>query len=127
MWVLAGCCHHRLGRPGDAIPLYRQALEVEPADASAAFSLMQALRETGDFGQADEWAERLTRMLHNNYPSVRALLGFFQGYDFDGWIEVDDKALLTKHVENYRREVDPAALAGLPATYVMPGDYPAFA
>ena len=125
--VLAGCCHHRLGRPADAIPLYRQVLEVEPADASAVFSLMQALRETGDFGQADEWAENLTQMLHSNYPSVRALLGFFQGYDFDGWIEVDDKALLAKHVETYRREVDPAAFAGLPATYVMPDDYPAFA
>lgn len=125
--VLAGCCMHRLGRAADAIPLYRRALEVEPADASAAFSLMQALREAGNYTQADEWAERLTKMLHRNYPSVHALLVFFQGYDFDGWVEVDDKALLTEHVESYRREVDPAAFAGLPPTYVMPGDYDAFA
>lgn len=123
--VLMGLTEHRLGRPSVGIPIFRQVVEAQPADASAIYCLIQALRETGSFVEADLWADRLSAMIAKDEDVIRKLLLFLQGYDFAGWIDVDDKARLAEAVNDYRRNVDPESFDSMPQTFVMPHDYEA--
>lgn len=123
--VMSAMCLHRQGHPGEAVPIYRQVIEAQSADASALFGLVQALRETGAFVEADLWADRLSNMLQGNYQSVCGLLNWLQTYDYDGWLEVDDKVKLTRHINAFRQDVDENAFPTMPATFIMPEDYSA--
>jgi tetratricopeptide (TPR) repeat protein len=123
--VLAGYCHHRLGRPKDAIPVFERVLQRDRYEVAALYGLMQALRDTGEFDAADAQANALERILGDDSRAVRAMLGFFQAYDFHGWLQFDDKAQLKRHIDRYRQNVEAAAFANVPETYVMPDDYAA--
>ena len=121
--VLAGCCHHRLGRPGEALTILDDAVAANARDASALYASMRAAREIGDFEGGDRRGRALANILRGNYDAMRQLLGFFQGYDFHGWLAIDDKAMLQRSIERYREDIDPAGFQNVPETFVMPEDH----
>lgn len=118
--------YHRTGQPDRAIPVFRRLENQRNGDPAALLGLTLALRETGQFSEADAVVRRLSNACETSVEARYRVLQICQGHDFHGWLELDDKVFLKKHVDSMRKSYGPDAFDHLPETYVMPEEYSAF-
>ncbi len=78
-----GCALGRFGRPAEAAPHLRRAVEANPFDRAAARALAQALKDAGDAGGARRLAED-RRLLHRAAPQAVPAESWFAEADPPG-------------------------------------------
>ena len=120
--VMAGCCHHRAGRPTAALNLFERVLETNPTDSAALYHAMRAYREIGDLERSDIAAARLKAVLRRNDNLYLDLLWLIQRGDYRGLEVFDDKALFKTKISQYRAQARGKALSFVPETFTLPDE-----
>lgn len=121
--LVAGFYFHRTGKPEQAIRVFRRLLPRRNGDPAVLLGLMLALRETGEFIEADTIARNLSSAFADSIDAQYRVLEFCQNYEFHGWTQLDHKLHLKNQIESFRKLMGPEAFPHTPETYVMPTDY----
>ncbi len=123
--VLMAICHHRLGKPRDAVRVLRRLVLRSPNITHIRYCLILALRDVNAHEEADRHARTLSALLDADFRIRRRFLHFFQTYDHAAWDIVDNKVSLHRLIRQHSATVDRENVLQVPDGYVMPGDYEA--